>query len=33
MRVKGEDDEAIHYFDFIIPRLKEEGKLPIMECI
>ena len=36
---KGEDDEAIHYFDFILPRLKEaechpQGKLPDMiECI
>ena len=36
---KGEDDEAIHYFDFILPRLKEAenkkgGKLPTMiECI
>lgn len=33
---KGEDDEAIHYFDFILPRLKEaehhhpKGKLPVM---
>jgi len=36
---KGEDDEAIHYFDFIWPRLKMSehsslGKLPeIIECI
>jgi hypothetical protein len=36
---KGEDDEAIHYFDFILPRLKaaenhQNGKLPIIiECI
>jgi histone arginine demethylase JMJD6 len=36
---KGEDDEAIHYFDFIYPRLKSlehhsEGKLPeIIDCI
>lgn len=37
---KGEDDEAIHYFDFILPRLKaeehfkENGRLPhIIECI
>lgn len=36
---KGEDDEAIHYFDFILPRLKQaenksDGKLPnIIECI
>ena len=33
---KGEDDEAIHYFDFIWPRLKEaeRNKLPpIIECI
>jgi len=22
LRKKGEDDEAIHYFDFIFPRLK-----------
>ena len=39
MRKKGEDDEAIHYFDAMLPRLKEaenhkDGKLPIMiECI
>jgi len=31
---KGEDDEAIHYFDFIFPRLKQaehlnpDGRLP-----
>jgi len=36
---KGEDDEAIHYFDFIFPRLKmaenhSTGKLPeIIECV
>ena len=36
---KGEDDEAIQYFDFIWPRLKAaegqpQGKLPtIIECI
>lgn len=32
---KGEDDEAIHYFDFILPRLKaKEGhNLRIIECI
>ena len=32
---KGEDDEAINYFDFIWPRIKEkEGhKLEIIECI
>jgi histone arginine demethylase JMJD6 len=36
---KGEDDEAIQYFDFIFPRLKAAenhpgGKLPtIIECI
>jgi hypothetical protein len=36
---KGEDDEAIQYFDFIFPRLKalennKNGKLPeIIECI
>ena len=36
---KGEDDEAIHYFDFIWPRLKglenhDQGKIPtIIECI
>jgi len=36
---KGEDDEAIHYFDFALPRLKQaenhpKGKLPDMiECI
>lgn len=39
LRKQGEDDEAIHYFDFILPRLKQNehhanGKLPIMiECI
>ena len=36
---KGEDDEAIHYFDFIFRRLKgienhQQGRLPYMlECI
>ena len=36
---KGEDDEAINYFDFVLPRLKkaechENGQLPeIIECI
>jgi histone arginine demethylase JMJD6 len=32
---KGEDDEAIHYFDFILPRLKEkEGhRLKLIEGI
>lgn len=36
---KGEDDEAIHYFDFIYPRLKSlenhyQGALPyIIECV
>lgn len=36
---KGEDDEAIHYFDFIWPRLKMQeyhslGKIPgLIECI
>ena len=39
---KGEDDEAIHFFDFIWPRLKQselakeqkDRKLnPIIECI
>ena len=34
---KGEDDEAIHYFDFILPRIKaanEESKtMEILECI
>jgi histone arginine demethylase JMJD6 len=37
---EGEDDEAIQYFDFILPRLKQKegptgsGKLPIIiECI
>ena len=39
MMNKGEDDEAIQYFDFIFPRLKAtehytKGKLPdIIECI
>ena len=39
LRKKGEDDEAIHYFDLHLPRLKEAehrpgGKLPEMiECI
>lgn len=34
LRLKGEDDEAIHYFDLQLPRLKEEGKVPFMiECI
>jgi histone arginine demethylase JMJD6 len=32
---KGEDDEAIHYFDFILPRLKatEGHRLTIIEGI
>jgi len=36
---KGEDDEAIHFYDFIWPRLKaaehhKDGKLPtVIECI
>ena len=36
---KGEEDEAIHYFDFVLPRLKKaenhaKGKIPLMiECI
>jgi hypothetical protein len=37
---KGEDDEAIQYFDFILPRLKKAegpegtGKIPYwIECI
>lgn len=32
---KGEDDEAIHYFDYIFPRLKaaEGHRLNIMQCI
>ena len=36
---KGEDDEAIHYFDIVLPRLKAaenhpKGRLPlIIECI
>ena len=33
-RRKGEDDEAIHYFDFLLPRLREEqSSLKIYECI
>jgi histone arginine demethylase JMJD6 len=32
---KGEDDEAIHYFDYILPRLKatEGHRLTIIEGI
>lgn len=39
LMMKGEDDEAIHYFDFIFPRLKNienntQGRVPqIIECI
>ena len=27
------EDEAIHYFDVILPQLKKEGKLQYIECI
>jgi hypothetical protein len=37
---KGEDDEAIQYFDFILPRLKKKegpsgtGSIPyLIECV
>lgn len=31
---KGEDDEAIHYFDYILPRLREANpKMKVYECI
>ena len=33
-RVKGEDDEAIHYFDFILPRLRSaHPDLNVYECL
>jgi histone arginine demethylase JMJD6 len=33
-RNKGEDDEAIHYFDFILPRLRRSNpSLKVYECI
>ena len=36
LRSKGEDDEAIHYFDYILPRIKEKNgaSIPcILECV
>lgn len=33
-RLKGEDDEAIHYFDFLLPRLRKANpSLKVYECI
>ena len=33
-KLKGEDDEAIHYFDFLLPRLRNDNPaLKVYECI
>ena len=32
-RQKGEDDEAIHYFDYILPRLRAAGNVKVYECV